>query len=200
MNVKAIGHSALIVTAGLWMCFAAPIRAEDRDADTSDPAATSESTASDPIATNKVVKKPAKKPAVAHSHPSGKAASDAAPSAMPSPAAKAYAPIQAGDSPADSALKAMSVQAESDPNNPPADAPAANTDQGSADQLNDADRSLSADKALAPAPTLTMAVAQTPSAASDSDSTWQRTSLLGKIFVAFGGLLTIASAARMFMA
>jgi hypothetical protein len=35
--------------------------------------------------------------------------------------------------------------------------------------------------------------------ASDN-STWNHTSLIGKIFIAFGGLLTLGSAARMFMA
>ena len=37
-------------------------------------------------------------------------------------------------------------------------------------------------------------------ASSKEDSTWDQTSLIGKIFIAFGALLTMASAARMFMA
>ena len=37
-------------------------------------------------------------------------------------------------------------------------------------------------------------------AASDEHSVWQDTSLIGKIFIGVGALLTIASAARMFMA
>ena len=37
-------------------------------------------------------------------------------------------------------------------------------------------------------------------AAASDTSTWDQTSLIGKIFIAFGALLTIASAARMFMA
>jgi hypothetical protein len=37
-------------------------------------------------------------------------------------------------------------------------------------------------------------------ASSNESSTWDQTSLIGKIFIAFGGLLTLASAARMFMA
>ena len=37
-------------------------------------------------------------------------------------------------------------------------------------------------------------------AASNDSSTWDKTSLIGKIFIAFGALLTMASAARMFMA
>jgi hypothetical protein len=34
----------------------------------------------------------------------------------------------------------------------------------------------------------------------DDSSTWDQTSLIGKIFIGFGALLTMASAARMFMA
>ena len=36
--------------------------------------------------------------------------------------------------------------------------------------------------------------------ANGESSTWDQTSLIGKIFIAFGALLTMASAARMFMA
>lgn len=50
--------------------------------------------------------------------------------------------------------------------------------------------------------TLAMASLNTPNAGdgSTSGSTWAQTSLIGKIFIAFGGLLTLASAARMFIA
>ena len=37
-------------------------------------------------------------------------------------------------------------------------------------------------------------------AANNDSSTLDKTSLIGKIFIAFGALLTMASAARMFMA
>ena len=55
------------------------------------------------------------------------------------------------------------------------------------------------------APAMTLASAETPPAApsmasSKEDSAWDQTSLIGKIFIAFGALLTMASAARMFMA
>ena len=36
--------------------------------------------------------------------------------------------------------------------------------------------------------------------AGNDHSVWDETSLIGKVFIAFGTLLTIASAARMFMA
>jgi hypothetical protein len=53
---------------------------------------------------------------------------------------------------------------------------------------------------------LAMASADTPAAPvmastnSNEGSTWDQTSLIGKIFIGFGALLTMASAARMFMA
>ena len=43
-----------------------------------------------------------------------------------------------------------------------------------------------------------MAQAEQPSASS-SDSAWDQSSNIGKIFIAIGGLLTFASAIRMFM-
>jgi hypothetical protein len=47
-----------------------------------------------------------------------------------------------------------------------------------------------------PAPT----VRPSPVVAGSQNATWDETSLIGKIFIGFGALLTIASAARMFMA
>jgi hypothetical protein len=46
----------------------------------------------------------------------------------------------------------------------------------------------------------TAKAAPAASAAGSDSSTWDQTSLIGKIFIAFGALLTMASAARMFMA
>ena len=69
------------------------------------------------------------------------------------------------------------------------------------DQLNDLDRALQESPS-----TQTVAMAQAkpaqqenPAQASSNDSL-DKTSLIGKIFIAFGTLLTMASAARMFMA
>ncbi|MDP1882553.1 MAG: hypothetical protein Q8K88_06680, partial [Bradyrhizobium sp.] len=88
----------------------------------------------------------------------------------------------------------------------PADTqPAAETEVLAPDQLNDLDRALQ--QAKPAAPTLTLAsVEASPGpaapivASSKEDSAWDQTSLIGKIFIAFGALLTMASAARMFMA
>jgi len=95
----------------------------------------------------------------------------------------------------------------------PADAqPAAETQVLPPDQLNDVDRTLPASAASAPAPATTsadapaqaMASADSPDepvvANSDDSSSVDRTSLIGKIFMACGGVLTLASAVRMFMA
>jgi hypothetical protein len=223
MSIKASWRSALIIIAGLWLCLAGPIRAEDGDAGASDATAntTSDPTADAAVTPNKPVRHRAKKPASAHSQQPGKAASkasaspdDAASPNIPPSVFNANAQLQDRNSPADGALRAVPGQAESmmkavgqsDPADTPTDAPAANAETGASDQLNDADRSLIPDRAPAPAlvsPALTspgLAMAQTRHPASDIDSTWSRTSMIGKIFVAFGGLLTLASAARMFMA
>jgi hypothetical protein len=80
-----------------------------------------------------------------------------------------------------------------------------------ADQLNDVDRTLhesnapAANTVVAPAPNAVVASADPPApppvtAGSQESSTWDQTSLIGKIFIGFGALLTMASAARMFMA
>jgi len=85
-----------------------------------------------------------------------------------------------------------------------------------ADQLNEGDRAAEAVTAP-PAPAPPVASADTSPAQSakiikavpsgerqvlqaDDSDTWNKTSLIGKIFIAFGGLLTLASAARMLIA
>jgi hypothetical protein len=136
-----------------------------------------------------------------------------APSLPPS-VANANAQLASADAPADSAT-ALSSQARdrlqvmaANQADLQAQPPAANTELVAADQFNDVDRALSEnsdEKDKAPSATLAMAVAQTPAqtqaaVVSADDSAWGQTSLIGKIFIAFGSLLTLASAARMFMA
>ena len=74
------------------------------------------------------------------------------------------------------------------------------------DQLNEVDRALHLQEAPATS-TQTVAMASAKPAQPDSPgrgdravTTLDKTSLIGKIFIAFGALLTMASAARMFMA
>jgi hypothetical protein len=93
----------------------------------------------------------------------------------------------------------------------PADAQAAPANQavGADQQLSDADRAARQDDVRAPV-VVTQAQTQTetpaqatranPVAAGSQNATWDETSLIGKIFIGFGALLTVASAARMFMA
>jgi hypothetical protein len=136
-----------------------------------------------------------------------------APSLPPS-VANANARLASADGAADSAMALSSqardrlqVMAANQPD-PQAEPPAQNTELVAADQLNDVDRALSEngdEKDKAPSATLAMALAQAApqtqaAAVSNDDSAWSQTSLIGKIFIAFGGLLTLASAARMFMA
>lgn len=74
------------------------------------------------------------------------------------------------------------------------------------DELNEIDRALADSHEDAPRLALASIDITSPSsgdtgqAASSDSSAWNHTSLIGKIFIAFGGLLTIGSAARMFMA
>ncbi len=71
-----------------------------------------------------------------------------------------------------------------------------------ADQLNDVDRALR--ESSPPVTNMVLASADPPAApvvaSPQESSTWDQTSLIGKIFIGFGALLTMASAARMFMA
>ena len=134
-------------------------------------------------------------------------------SAIPPSVANANAQLAAADLPADTnsvstkasnMLRTMAAM-QGDSAEPQAAAPVANMELVAADQLNDVDRALSEAKseekpALVPTVAMAMAQAPAPAAISSSDSTWDQTSLIGKIFIAFGGLLTLASAARMFMA
>jgi hypothetical protein len=118
--------------------------------------------------------------------------------------------------------KAMSARAndilQAAPDKPAGTQPAAGAQKDtqkdgqvvSADQLNDVDRALRetpppASTPPAAAPVVASADAPaTPAASvaagSNQSSTWDHTSLIGKIFIGFGALLTMASAARMFIA
>ena len=88
----------------------------------------------------------------------------------------------------------------------PADAEApADTAVVAPDQLNETDRALHPQQEATSTQTVAMASAKpaadgTAQAANNDSSTLDKTSLIGKIFIAFGALLTVASAARMFMA
>ena len=218
MMVKASGRSALIVATGLFVCFAGPLPATAASSDSA--AATSKS---DSATAGKSVRHSARYWKRYAQRKSGKVASkstetkksadkddadvagNSAP-AIPASVANANAQLASADVSADSAsamtAKANTLLAAAD-KPAPAEAQGA-TDPAvvSSDQLNDVDRALQQNPAKQ---TVAMAVTRpspaTPvQASSNESSTWDQTSLIGKIFIAFGALLTMASAARMFMA
>ncbi len=132
------------------------------------------------------------------------------PSAMPPSVANANAQLAPADTPTGNAAMAMTARANDilqalPPDKPAGAQPAAETQIVAADQLNDVDRALretpppSATPAMAPAEQPATPVAPVVAGSSESSS-WDQTSLIGKIFITFGALLTMASAARMFMA
>lgn len=210
MMIKASGRSALILATGLFVCFAVPSPTMAAGADTaskSDVAAATKSVKQTTRHWKRSVQrkssKVASKPAETTKADVADAAGDT-PVAIPSSVANANAQLTS-DVPADSA-KAMTAKANTillAAADKPADAQApADAQVVSSDQLNDVDRALQQTPSTQ---TVAMASAKpTPAApvlASSSDSsTWDQTSLIGKVFIAFGALLTMASAARMFMA
>lgn len=143
--------------------------------------------------------------------PDGAEVADAAAVSLPASVANAKAELTP-HVPADAS--AMSAQANTllAASDKPDEAKApGDGDVVASDQLNEMDRALQetqsqnqpAAQPQQPTPAVAMTTAQAPTAApvaSTDDSTWDRTSLIGKIFIAAGALLTMASAARMFMA
>ena len=134
--------------------------------------------------------------------------------ALPEWLANANAQMAAADAAPDSA-KGMSAAMSEKANtvlqaavDKPADAEApADTAVVAPDQLNQADRALHLQETPATTSSQTVAMAlakpaaESPGQAATNDSSsLDKTSLIGKIFIAFGALLTMASAARMFMA
>jgi hypothetical protein len=221
MSIKASGRSALIIAAGIWASFSGPLHAAPgTETDASAVSKPAPKATGAPIVLKKYTKpRPAKKhsqskpsKAALKSDTDKKAEADVAANdgdssiAIPPSVANANAQLTSADTPTGAAAKAMSARASNILQNPqdnPVDAqPAAESQVVAADQLNELDRALQETK---PRPrVLALASAEmTPASSivgSNESSTWDQTSLIGKIFIAFGGLLTLASAARMFMA
>ncbi|MGX9428695.1 MULTISPECIES: hypothetical protein [Bradyrhizobium] len=227
MITKASGLLAVLVAAGLFACVAAPspveaagsggTTASDSDSAASvkkqstrhakrDKSAKTESKSSDSKSSESKSSE-AKKPDSAET-------ADAAAVSLPALVANAKAELTP-NVPADNAsamsAKANTLLAASDK---PDEAKApGDADVVASDQLNEVDRAMQESQQQnqpaaqpqpqQPAPAVAMTTAQAPTAApvaSADDTTWDRTSLIGKIFIAAGALLTMASAARMFMA
>ncbi len=225
MKIKASRRPALILATGLFVCFAGPPQAT-ASADNAAESAKSENTAGAPVAPKKSAKHGSRH---WKSHAAGKSSkvvvvksdtdktdtaadkdnnrSSTSP-AIPSWVANANAQLASADTPTGD-VKTMAARANEILQNAPdksADVqPAAESEVVSADQLNDVDRALH--EGTPPAPMFLMAAADAPAApaapvtaaSSNESSAWEQTSLIGKIFIGFGALLTMASAARMFI-
>ncbi|WP_256806363.1 hypothetical protein [Bradyrhizobium sp. Bra64] len=125
---------------------------------------------------------------------------------MPPEIANANAQLAATDTPTAAAASAMTGRA-----NDNVQAAADNTAEPNAesqvvapDQLNDIDRAVQQDTPAAQKAVIAATDAQPRPApvmaSSQQSSAWDQSSLIGKIFIGVGTLLTLASAARMFMA
>ena len=212
MMVKASGRSALILATGLFVCFAGPslgtAASTDRAAATSKPdSATSEKSVRQSTRrwkrysrrSGKVASKPAETKKAADKDV---ASADGA-LTIPATVANANAQLASAE-PAPGSAQAMTAKANIllAAADKPAEGQPTTDAVISSDQLNDVDRALQQNPAKQ---TVAMAVVKPAQAApvltsSNESTTWDQTSLIGKIFIAFGALLTMASAARMFMA
>ena len=222
MTVKTSARPVLILATGLFACFAGPspvaAGADDKAVTDSKSASTESGRGAEELVAVKKYAKHGSRHLKRHAHrtsgkvalkssPAGKAdatdvaATDGGVSTAISPSvANANAQLAAADTP-DGNAKAMSarasdiLQAAADK---PVDAQQPEVPVVPPDALNEVDRTLPASDP--PAPTMATAAADAPAAESRNDSSSSdRTSLIGKIFMACGGLLTLASAARMFM-
>jgi hypothetical protein len=224
MTIKTSARPVLILATGLFVCFAGPspvaAGADDKAVADSKSASTESGRGAEEFVAVKKYAKHGSRHWKRHAHrksgevalkssPARKAdatdvaAADGGVSTTISPSmANANAQLASADTP-DGNARAMSarasdiLQAAADK---PVDAqqPAAEAPVVPPDALNEVDRTLPASDP--PAPTMATAAADAPAVESrDDSSSSDRTSLIGKIFMACGGLLTLASAARMFM-
>ena len=226
MMIKASGRSALIVAAGLFVCFAGPSSVTSAGAGSaaassrSDNATSSKSVRHGSRHWKRYAHRKYARAASKSAETRKTAEKDAADTsgdtlpAIPASVANANAQMTSAqmtsaDAPAGSASAlstAMSAKASTmllAAADKPADAQApADAAVVASDQLNDVDRALQESPSTQ---TVAMASARPAQAAavlasSNDSATWDQTSVIGKIFIAFGALLTMASAARMFMA
>ena len=213
MMFKASARSAMILAAGLFVFSAGPSQAAVR-ADEANASSKSATTAGAPTPHKKLRHGWRHKKSYAH-HRSHRlalkpdtetkaATADAADgheslSDIPPAVANANAQWRPPGVPSDDAKPPPRA------NGLPQDPADAKSSNGivAADQLNDVDRALQ-EGSTTPAALSAMASADPPpapvTAARREGSLWEQTSVIGKIFIGFGALLTMASAARMFMA
>ncbi|TFV43030.1 hypothetical protein E4K66_03370 [Bradyrhizobium frederickii] len=224
--MKASGRTALIVLAGLLL-FGGPAQAEPSSATSKSDSAGKQADAAKPgkhrrqesrrTGTGKTAQKsddkadaPAKTDeAKPDSKASDSRAADGnlpASGQMPPAIANANAQFAGNDTPTAAAASARTdrangnVQAAADNTN----APNVESQVVAPDQLNDIDRAVQQDNPPAQKAVIAATEARPRPApvmaSSQQSSAWDQSSLIGKIFIGVGTLLTLASAARMFMA
>jgi hypothetical protein len=223
MIINASGRSALIIAAGLFVLLASPVMATDDDEPTA--GATADSQAAAPTALHRTYRHALhhrrhyahhKSPTIAKSDDDKKADGDGkagddkkaivAGVATTTGDNRPLANIPPSIANANAQMLLAGAQISAAAAIPPgSDAPqttdTASADNGTvmvaSDQLNDSDRTLeegtstTAAAASSPPPP--------PATITGDSSVWDQTSLIGKIFIGFGALLTMASAARMFI-
>jgi hypothetical protein len=224
--IKASGRAALILAAGLFLLLGGVAQAEPSSTGKSDSAGKQADTAKpskqrrhesrrtgDGKTAQKSGDKADKQDAAAKADEAklGNKTNNDVPAAsqMPPEVANANAQIAAADTPTAAAASAMTgrandnVQAAADDTANGA-APNAEPQVVAPDQLNDVDRALQQDNPPAQKAVIAATEAKPRPApvmaSSQQSSAWDQSSLIGKIFIGVGTVLTLASAARMFMA
>jgi hypothetical protein len=213
MTSNASGRAALLLATGIWISLGAASQAATATPDGSTVAAAKHGSHHLRKYAHRKAAKVADKSST-DKKANETSADNSAPvrsSEMPATVANANAQLATPDMQPTANIQAMTDRANNIVQGAPGnttEAQAAGAPVVSADQLNDVDRAL---QEGAPATTpVTLASAEDPAAAApppvvtasthNDSSTWDQTSLIGKIFIGFGALLTMASAARMFMA
>jgi hypothetical protein len=222
--MKASGRAALVALAGLLLLFGASVQAAPSSESTKQDGASKQADTVKPgkqrrhssrrHTDSKTAQKSDDKTDKAGATPQAdeakvgnKASTDVpASSQMPPEVANANAQLAAAGAPPAAAASAMTDRAN-DNVQAAADSPAAPGAENQVvppDQLNDLDRALQQDNPPAQKAVVAATDAQPRPApmmaSSQPNSAWDQSSLIGKIFIGVGTLLTLASAARMFMA
>ncbi len=216
MIIRASGRSALILAAGLFVMLASPVPAATggddsaTEAKSENPAAaatrhrtfrhashhrgSNAHRGSHAIATKTDTDD---KNAVATEvvNVDSKVLSEIPPSVANANAQMLLAGVQIG---AVAAIPSGNDVAATAPDNPASTRSNDETVVAAADQLNDVDKALQ--ESNPPAAAASPPPSPVAAAATGDNSVWDQTSLIGKIFIGFGALLTVASAARMFIA
>jgi hypothetical protein len=201
MEVKASGRAALVIAAGFWIGLSGLGMSGLAGSAQAAPASGSAASEKPAVAKAEPAKKAAKQPAAAKADrvvamPKPKPAGDKP--VVKSSAGAALASATDADVEAPLPDTVANANAEMPaPQTAVSDRAAAEAQLVASDQLNDLDRAAATDPV--PPSTVGRSTGIIAALTAHDDSPWSQTSLIGKIFIAFGGLLTAASAARMFI-